>query len=80
MDLRKSRTRTLIQLGGLIEKSGMLGSLDLTIGDDLQKDELCFESVATLAGAFAELCKTLQEDETQKMLWREKGKTILGSK
>lgn len=77
MDLRKSRTRTLIQLGGLVEKSGILEPLSLQIGDDLQRDELCFDGAATLMGAFSDLVKIIQEDETQTMLWRENGKRIL---
>ena len=77
MDLRKSRTRTLIQLGGLVEKSGLLEVLQLEIGDDLQKNELCFDGVATLMGAFSDLVKTVREDETQVMLWCENGKRIL---
>jgi hypothetical protein len=40
MTLRKKRTRTLIQLGGLVQKSGLLEPLQLKIGDDLQGDEL----------------------------------------
>jgi hypothetical protein len=77
MDLRKSQTRTLIQLGGLVEKSGLLEPLQLQIGDDLQRDELCFDGAATLIGAFSDLRKMIEGDETQTMLWREKGKEIL---
>jgi hypothetical protein len=77
MTLRKKRTRTLIQLGGLVQKSGLLEPLQLKIGDDLQGDELCFDGAATLMGAFSDLARTIQEDETQTMLWRENGKGIL---
>jgi hypothetical protein len=79
MDLRKKRTRTLIQLGGLVQKSGLLEPLHLQIGDDLQQDELCFDGAATLIGAFSDLAKTIREDETQTMLWCEKGKKVLAS-
>jgi hypothetical protein len=77
IDLRRKRVRTLIQLGGLVEKSGILGPLQLEIGDDLQKDELCFEGAATLIGALADSRKIMEEEGAQKMLWREKGKAIL---
>lgn len=33
---RKQRTRMLIQLGGLVQKSGLLELLDITPGEDLQ--------------------------------------------
>jgi len=34
--LRKQRTRQLIQLGGLVQKSGLLEMLDIQDGEDLQ--------------------------------------------
>ena len=80
MDLRKARTRTMIQLGGLLEKSGLLDDLNLAPGDDLQKDPDCFDSAAILMGALHELRAILytEEAEAQKILWRERGKEMLG--
>ena len=37
--LRQQRTRTLIQLGGLIQKSGLMEVLNISPGDDLQDYE-----------------------------------------
>lgn len=80
MDVRKARTRTLVQLGGLLQKSGILDDLNLTPGNDLQKDTDCHESVAILMGALCELRQNLQTDDAaaQKMLWCERGKEVLG--
>jgi len=80
MDLRKAKTRTKIQLGGLIERSGILDDLNLTPGDDLQKDPDCHESVAILMGALCELRQTLHADDAQAqmILWGERGKEALG--
>lgn len=80
MDLRKARTRTLIQLGGLIEKSGILDALNITPGDDLQKDPNCHESAAILMGALCELRQNLhtEDAQAQKTLWCERGKQALG--
>ena len=78
VSLRKARTRTLIQLGGLIEKANLLEPLDINLGDDLQKDETLFDNVATLMGALADIYQLLQSDPFQKMLWKDKGKKILG--
>jgi hypothetical protein len=77
---RKARTRTLIQLGGLFEKSGLLESLNITLGDDLQKDFEHQESTAILVGALLEVRLRCFEEEalTQKMLWFERGKDLLG--
>ena len=82
MNDRKARTRTLIQLGGLIEKIGLLEMLNLTPGDDLQRDPDCFEHAAILMGALGEIREILcgNEDEVvaQKILWSERGKEMLG--
>jgi hypothetical protein len=79
MDFRKARTRTLIQLGGLIEKSNLLEPLNITLGDDLQKDVDCFESAAVLVGALSDINATLHSEDAHgyKILWLEKGKTML---
>jgi hypothetical protein len=78
MSFRKARTRTLIAAGGLVEKAGLLGALNIHLGNDIQKDEQHFDAVATLMGAFCDLAQTLQDD-TQKLLWRERGKKALSS-
>lgn len=79
MDLRRALTRTKIQLGGLVQKAGLLEPLGLHPGDDLQKNEQIFDAVATLMGAFLDLANPLQNDATQKMLWQERGKKALAN-
>ena len=79
MDLRRAHTRTKIQLGGLVQKAGPLEPLGIHPGDDLQKDEQNFDAVATLMGAFCDLSQPLQNDDAQKLLWRERGKKALAS-
>ena len=76
---RRARTRTLIQLGGLIEKAGLLALLDLETGQDLQKEEDTRDAAATLLGALLFLKQFFdgEETETQKMLWRLRGKEAL---
>lgn len=77
--LRKKRTRTLIQLGGLIEISGILPKLNIALGDDLQRDEEAFEASATLMGALNEIVESFdpQSFEQQKLLWNRRGKKLL---
>jgi hypothetical protein len=79
MQFRKARTRTLIQLGGLVDKSGLLEPLEIALGDDLQKDYECFGPTATLLGAFSELGRRFydKDAEAQKMIWLERGKGLL---
>ncbi len=55
IDFRRARTRTLIALGGLVEKSGLTDLVGIELGQDLQKDEKCFENIALLFGALLEL-------------------------
>ena len=81
-EVRKARVRTLIQLGGLIEKAGLLNICGLEAGQDLQKDPATFEGVSTLMGALLFLREEfLTEDaEVQKMLWNIRGKKALATK
>lgn len=65
---RKLRTRTLIQLGGLIEKAGVLDALDISLGDDLQKDTDVKEAMITLFGALLDMKETVLIDPDQKHL------------
>lgn len=76
---RRARTRTLIQLGGLIEKAGLLDLLNLQTGQDLQKDFETVDATATLMGALLFLKEFFQDDEadTHKMLWQLRGKEAL---
>ena len=79
MSSRKARTRILIQLGGLIEKAGLLELLELEVGQDLQKDPETFEAVSTLMGALLSLRGAFltEDSNAQKMLWKERGKKAL---
>lgn len=82
MQFRKARTLTLIQLGGLVAKSGILEPLNIALGDDLQKDVEHLESNAVLTGALFELRDRFYcpEAPTQKMIWLERGKEVLGKR
>jgi hypothetical protein len=49
---RAARTRTLLQLGGLIVKSGITEELGIKIGADLQKEKEQKEKAYVLLGMF----------------------------
>jgi hypothetical protein len=70
---RKARTRTLIQLGGLIEKSGLLESFDIVIGDKLQQDLGKKEQVFALLGGLLELKEMMNQQEFPLALLSQKG-------
>lgn len=76
-NLRKARTRTLIQLGGLIEKSGLFETLGIIPGADMQKDEEMRALAMGLLGAFLELKQEVKSDHSVINLWQLKGKKYM---
>jgi hypothetical protein len=72
--IRRKKTRTKIQLGGLIEKAELLDSFGINPGDDLQQDETLQDNVATLFGALLEIKSMIQNDDYSATLWKLKGK------
>jgi len=76
--VRRARTRTLIQLGGLVDKAGLTTFFNLTLGQDLQQEITLSTDVATLMGALLHLKYTLEEDETLSLtLFEVRGKKAL---
>lgn len=73
-ELRKARTRTLIQLGGLIEKSGLFETLGIIPGADMQKDETMKPLALRLLGGFLELKNEIQRDGDLGKIWMLKAK------
>jgi hypothetical protein len=57
---RNSRTRTLIQLGGLLDLTPLLSICGIELGDDLQLDHQ--DKAATLLGILATSINELPED------------------
>lgn len=56
---RKSRTRTLIQLGGLLNISPLLSLCEIELGDDLQISHQ--DKADTLLGLLSTICDNLPE-------------------
>lgn len=74
---RKARTRTLIQLGGLIEKAGLFEAIGLIPGSDLQKDPLMQPIALSLLGALLEIKQDLQTDQVSLEMWKLKAQEFL---
>ena len=70
---RKARTRTLIQLGGLFEKSGLMESFELEVVDDLQKDIHKKDQVFALLGGLLELKEMMKQNDFPIDLLAQKG-------
>ncbi len=77
--LRRARTRSLIQLGGLIEKSGLMDHFGLALGSDMQKDLETKYPVAAFMGALLELKQHLIQSEIPFSLLAEQGMKFLST-
>ena len=73
---RKQRTRTLIQLGGLIHKSGLMQKINLDMGDDLQDPK----HILKAAQIFGFLIKSLECVSCDLKAWQAIGEQHLKRK
>lgn len=71
--LRRARTRTLIQLGGLFEKSGLMEIFDVQVGDNLQENLEKKDNVFAILGGLLELKEMIKQDEFHIDLLAQKG-------
>jgi hypothetical protein len=78
---RAKRTRQLIQIGGLVDKSGLTNLFDIAHGMDLQNDQNK-EKAAVLLGFLSESCDNVtSEIHTRKHeTWKARGLSMLREK
>lgn len=69
---RKARTKSLIQLGALCEKAGLLETFGLTLGDDFQRDVHTKNQVAALFRGFLVLNEIANSEDVH-LLWAQQG-------
>ena len=70
---RRTRTRGLIQLGGLLELAGTLDVFDIPLGVDLQKDISVKNNIAALFKGLLELNEFARSSEVDLNLWALQG-------
>jgi len=77
MSARAARTRTLIQLGGLVEKAGLAARLGIRPGDDVQAQH--GEAASVLLGALLAASEALESPaaETYRKRWGLRGRRAL---
>ena len=75
---RAARTRTLIQLGGILVKSGLVKKLGIVIGSDLQQRDDHNTKACCLLGILDFSLSLIQED--QLTAFEEKGKKLFSIK
>lgn len=71
--LRRARTRSLIALGGLVKKSGLLETFQIEVGLDLQKDPSMKEPVAALFKGFLVLDEMVKSGDVNLKVWALQG-------
>lgn len=71
--LRRARVRSLIALGGLIKKSGLLETFQIKLGLDLQKDIMMKNNIAALFKGFLLLDEMAQSEDGIRSLWAAQG-------
>ena len=76
---RRARTRSLIQLGGLMEKAGIVNTFGITLGTDLQQDPAMKQPIAALFKALLNLNALTQSEETNLTLLAQQGLEALGA-
>jgi hypothetical protein len=76
---RKARTRTLIQLGGLLNITNLLELTNINLGEDLESAHSNQDKAATLLGLLQYLTETLPPvlSPTQESNFKQKGIRIL---
>jgi len=72
---RKARTRTLIQLGALVNMTGLTEMCDIVAGEDLQLDLTAQDKAATLLGILVTLVEQMPPALSleQKQIFKQKG-------
>lgn len=70
---RRARTRSLIQLGGLLESAGTLDVFGIPLGVDLQKDQSVKNNIAAFFKGLIELNKIATSKDADLNLWALQG-------
>lgn len=77
---RRARTRSLIQLGGLLELAGTLDVFGIPLGVDLQKDISVKNNIAALFKGLLKLNKIATSPDADLNLWALQGLEAFKSK
>ena len=72
---RQNRTRMLIQVGGLVQKSGLLEVFTIQTGEDLQDYE-SLHKAAQLLGFLSEVFEKIDASEQKLLNWQHTGERL----
>lgn len=74
---RRARTRSLVQLGGLVAKSGLLETFEISLGLDLQRDPELKHQTAALFKGLVDLNEMAKSDDVHLPSWGYQGLELL---
>ncbi len=74
---RRARVKSLVQIGSLVEKAGLLKTFDLPVGRDFQKDEELKLQIASLYKGFLILNDISNSQDAHLELWGHQGLAAL---
>ena len=75
--MRRARTKSLIQVGALVDKAGLLETFSLPVGSDFQKDEALKNEVGAFYKGLLVLNDIANSDDCHMSLWSHQGLTAL---
>jgi hypothetical protein len=75
--MRRARTKSLIQIGALVDKSGLLETFSLPVGSDFQKDAALKNEVGAFYKGLLILNEMVTSGEAHIPLWSHQGLTAL---
>jgi hypothetical protein len=73
---RQNRTRLLIQVGGLVQKSGLMDAFHIQVGDDLQDYE-SLHKAARLLGFLSHSLELFDESQATMSEYERTGERLL---
>ena len=73
---RQNRTLLLIQIGGLVQKAGIMETFNINVGDDLQGFE-CFKKATRLLGFLSYSLDQFDESESSLTEFERNGERLL---
>lgn len=75
--VRRARTRSLVQIGGLVSKSGLLETFEISLGLDLQRYPDLKHQTAALFKGLVELNEMAKSDDVHLQSWGFQGLKLL---
>lgn len=77
-EARRARSHSLIQIGALVDKAGLLETFEIRLGLDLQRDPDLKHQVAALYKGLVFLNEIANSDDVSLPVWGHQGLQLMG--